>query len=797
MSSESDTTTRKRARSTGYPPNPATAETPTKSAQNTIYTTPRRSKKTESPSPSVSSGSSSNTGVSMPVVNQNGSSSPMTALSSPGLNASTATVTATPTRTPLKMLYLTAERERAEESWANRSDVRLKEIELKGFALYAVEEWLFEKELPWVVQVLTGSPTSVVRMYRIGINDVLPQYKHILNGAIAADHPEITSHVVTNSKTTYNTHTHRFIDQQTKHGNINLIDTKQAETKKMALIPIHSGDWERDKDKIMSSVILKRFGCGSDHLGTQILKFWSTYEAHTQGISSETPISEVLCRFTVYVQKHLVFLNYLYCNTFTWGYLDNVTMRAIKRCKAEYATVDLSSMSPTVAPQQQQQQVLQQGNETISSAATATSASVAATAGEGAKDEEGYLTPQVITFLSSQVQLIARKMKSAGVGSGNKSIGRMLRLENAKLSSTSRIKHYKNERMLNWISFLKSVLGLNINESIISQYPALFNGIKATKEAKASSGEKDGAGNANTVNGGDGDDDDDNNNDGNTEVGTEGEGEEQRKEKSKKKKQKKKKEDEKSAGKTNNNEEEEEDDDEDEEEEDDDDYEDYNDGDNEKGECKALATLRRELEDERARSRQLEKKVAKLEADEEQLRSDWVEMHADYTKLQQQYWMLMYEADERSKQMNDLRQASSITNTRLLRELAKANELLNANKYSIQSNTQKVNKLDNSFREVAKRNKSFLSNVVIPQVVNIVLGCKETLKKIFFANEKQFFSLFNFNSPVVCAGRDCVCCEDDQGCAGQEERRQQDAGPDKSRELCPVGTAVDGKHRQK
>lgn len=154
----------------------------------------------------MSSGSSSTmTGISLPMLinnnnanNNNEQSSPRTVASSPGINATPAagTAAAATIHTPLKMLFLTAERERAEECWVNRLDVRLKEIEVKGFSLYAVEDWLFEKDMPWVVQVLTGSPSNVVRMYRIGINDVLPQYKHILNGAITVDHPEITSHVV-------------------------------------------------------------------------------------------------------------------------------------------------------------------------------------------------------------------------------------------------------------------------------------------------------------------------------------------------------------------------------------------------------------------------------------------------------------------------------------------------------------------------------------------------------------------------------------------------------------------------
>lgn len=191
MSSEESPSIRKRSRSSGYPPKPPVANTQSVSA---IYATPHKSKNTGSPSSSVSSGSSS---IPSLVINNNnnnnGSSSPRTVTSSPGMNATQVTSVI---HTPLKMLYLTAERERAEECWINRTDVRLKEIEIKGFSLFAVEDWLFEKDKPWVAQVLTGSPSNVVRMYRVGINDILPQYKHILNGAITVDHPEITSHVV-------------------------------------------------------------------------------------------------------------------------------------------------------------------------------------------------------------------------------------------------------------------------------------------------------------------------------------------------------------------------------------------------------------------------------------------------------------------------------------------------------------------------------------------------------------------------------------------------------------------------
>lgn len=207
MSSEENVSTRKRARSSGYSPKPPMVNTQQQQQQqHSVFTTPQKSKNSGSPSPSMSSGSSSVTGISLPMpINSNNSinneqSSPRTVASSPGIHAtpiSSASATATTTiHTPLKMLFLTAERERAEECWVNRLDVRLKEIEVKGFSLYAVEDWLFEKDMPWVVQVLTGLPSSVVRMYRIGINDVLPQYKHILNGAITVDHPEITSHVV-------------------------------------------------------------------------------------------------------------------------------------------------------------------------------------------------------------------------------------------------------------------------------------------------------------------------------------------------------------------------------------------------------------------------------------------------------------------------------------------------------------------------------------------------------------------------------------------------------------------------
>lgn len=205
MNSEDDQSTRKRARSSGCPPKPPVVNTVP--VQNSIYASPHKHKKIESPSPSMSSGSSSTTesraGFSLSVPNNNnsggggssnnnGSSSPR---SSPCTNA---TPGPSATHTPLKMLYLTAERERAEECWINRTDVRLKEIEIKGFSMYAVEDWLFEKDMPWVVQALTGSPSNTVRVYRIGINDVFPQYKHMLNSAITADHPEITSHVVNN-----------------------------------------------------------------------------------------------------------------------------------------------------------------------------------------------------------------------------------------------------------------------------------------------------------------------------------------------------------------------------------------------------------------------------------------------------------------------------------------------------------------------------------------------------------------------------------------------------------------------
>lgn len=465
---------------------------------------------------------------------------------------------------------------------------------------------------------------------------------------------------------------------------------RQAELKKMTLIPIHSGDWEREKDKIMSNITLKRFCCGSDHLGTQIVKFWSIYEAHTRGISSDTPITEILKRFIVYVQKHLVFLNYLYCNTFTWGYLDSATMNAIKRCKKECESMDGASEEGASESQQ------------IPSSSSSSSSLPTMSKGKEGAENEGYLTPQIITFLSSQVQIIVRSMKSAGIGSGDRDISRMLRLENAKLSS-SRIKHYKNDGMLNWISFLKSSLGLNINKSIISQYSALVSGIKAAKEAKEARDEKESVAESSVC--GDDDDDDESNN-GNGDVGADTELPKERHGKKKKSKGsgKKKKTDEFYDS--------------------DDDFDDDDDRSELGTKDEVVSTLRQELEAERAKCGQLEKKVSKLEADEEQLRSDWTELQANYTKLQQQYWLLIYEADERTKQMNELRQASSITNTRLLRELAKANELLNANKYSIQSNTQKINKIDNSFREVARKNKSFVSHVIVPILVNVFLGCK-------------------------------------------------------------------------
>lgn len=473
-----------------------------------------------------------------------------------------------------------------------------------------------------------------------------------------------------------------------------MIDVKQADVKKLTLIPIHSGDWEREKDKIMSNITLKRFGCGSDHLGTQIMKFWSAYETHTHGISSDTPISEILRRFIVYVQKHLVFLNYLYCNTFTWGYLDKETMSAIKRCKTEYESAEVTSEDGTLEPRPR---------------TTTTATSVPTSSTVSPLPEEGYLTPQVITFLASQVQIVVKSMKSAGVGSGNKDISRMLRLENAKLSS-SRIKHYKNEGMLNWISFLKSGLGLDINRSIVSQYSSLISGLKTVaKEVVASTkDDKDSVASSSIV------DDDDNDDDTkSTEsrdvVVVEGE---VTKEKSR---SKKKKSSTKSGSKKKKVEE----------------YygsDDDDDDDDEKSEFgtrdEVIAALRRELEAERTKYGRLEKSMKKLEADEEQLRNDWTEMQTNYTKLQQQYWLLIYEAEERTKQMNELRQASSISNTRLLRELAKANELLNANKYSIQSNTQRINRIDNSFREVEKKNKGLVSNVILPQLVNIFLGCE-------------------------------------------------------------------------
>jgi len=132
-------------------------------------------------------------------------------------------------------------------------------------------------------------------------------------------------------------------------------------------------------------------------------------------------------------------------------------------------------------------------------------------------------------------------------------------------------------------------------------------------------------------------------------------------------------------------------------------------------------SLMQQLDAEKEKRASLEADMQRLQASSAKLANDLGELHTSFVKLQQQYWVLMYEAEERSKQLEELRQSSEMVQNRLMRDIAKANEALGASKYTIQSNTQKVNRLEKTLRDLSRENRSLVMHVIVPTLLKWLL----------------------------------------------------------------------------
>jgi hypothetical protein len=103
-----------------------------------------------------------------------------------------------------------------------------------------------------------------------------------------------------------------------------------------------------------------------------------------------------------------------------------------------------------------------------------------------------------------------------------------------------------------------------------------------------------------------------------------------------------------------------------------------------------------------------------------------------------------------------------MTHNRLLRELARANELLSASKYTAQTNTQKVNRLETGLRELHRANRSVVAHIVAPTLLKwtlallswVLLGVSyafRVVRRLFFFRKQQPQSLLRVEGFVQSA----------------------------------------------
>ena len=135
-----------------------------------------------------------------------------------------------------------------------------------------------------------------------------------------------------------------------------------------------------------------------------------------------------------------------------------------------------------------------------------------------------------------------------------------------------------------------------------------------------------------------------------------------------------------------------------------------------------MSRLKKELKAEQEKRVSLEAQACTLNQAVQALNDDLRQTLEEYERLNQQYAALVAASEAREKELKALQQGCEFAHTRMARQVTQVSEMVGANKYSIQTNTQKVQQLETHVRDLVRSNKSVVTSVILPYALKCVLA---------------------------------------------------------------------------
>ena len=135
-----------------------------------------------------------------------------------------------------------------------------------------------------------------------------------------------------------------------------------------------------------------------------------------------------------------------------------------------------------------------------------------------------------------------------------------------------------------------------------------------------------------------------------------------------------------------------------------------------------MSRLKKELKAEQDKRATLEMQASYLKQAVETLNAELAATQTQYARLREEYSALVNESEAREKELESLRQSCDVAHSRMARQVAQVSEMIGASKYSIQTNTQKVQQLETRVRQLVKSNRSVWTHVVLPYMLKGLLA---------------------------------------------------------------------------
>eukprot|EP00727_Mastigamoeba_balamuthi_P004251 m51a1_g13823 hypothetical protein (1323) ;mRNA; r:438949-444357 len=233
-----------------------------------------------------------------------------------------------------------------------QADILIDRVELHGFRVACVEEWLFERRLPRAVLVPDAAPCCSPAAASAAACAAFPPARAGPSGPAAPAPPAVAcvarlpeghpcgAPPKTGSPASV------LEARPTRHGYVLVLTAAAAAGAGLSLLPVASGDYERERAVIERASALRRLSCGESAdpraIAAMTEVFWLRYHAGAGGAQSAqqqqqqqqqhgADVDEAVRELVASVQRSLLLLNFLRHGAFSPGLFDSATSAAIAR----------------------------------------------------------------------------------------------------------------------------------------------------------------------------------------------------------------------------------------------------------------------------------------------------------------------------------------------------------------------------------------------------------------------------------------------------------------------------------